>query len=449
MRSPLVLERRFARRLHLGIGSAFCALTASLACTDPDPLASTDEIERAKLVYVACVEDELGMEVTELDIAPNGDISVEFGDGYTEEKEALSVSICESRIGSVLEPGGVSVLGPPDNAGRLGTDADVERLLQTRVELGFEGAVIAEFDGEPRSSVGYGRLSDSVPDAPNSDTAFDCGSIMKLVTAATIYLLEETGELSREQPLSDFFPEVPSVWASVTLEQLLRHTAGFDEYHDTEGDFEPMDKATALAAIFAQEPRFTPGTQTAYSNSGYTLLAIVIEEVTGDGYREVVRARIFEPLGMTRSGFYQDPLWAEGNVAVGRGDGEHAGNDPSRWPAPTWALLGNGGLVSTVSDLLTLAKGFDGGPLFADATRRAFHDQYLSRSAGSISGKRVIGYAGGNDFGFNAVVIQVPSDSTYVVAASHVLLPVTAEILGIELVQVLYGDVIGTSDDAD
>lgn len=267
---------------------------------------------------------------------------------------------------------------------------------------------------------------------------------MKEVTAAGVFLLEQDGSLSRAQSLAEFFDDVPSRWAEVTLDQVLEHTAGFGEYHDTEGDFEAMDRATALRKIFGQEPLFEPGSESAYSNSGYTLLAALIEVVTGDDYRAFARQRVFEPLGMTRSGFYGEPLWQDGNVAIGRGAESYLGNDPARWPAPSWALIGNGGLLSTPEDLLRLAKAFDGNALFQPATRDA---RRRSQSGGSIAGERVLGYAGGNDFGFNAVVAQVPGDATYVVAASHVLSPISAEILGVELLQVLYGEVLELPDD--
>jgi hypothetical protein len=73
------------------------------------------------------------------------------------------------------------------------------------------------------------------------------------------------------------------------------------------------------------------------------------------------------------------------------------------------------------------------------ATRQALR---LVQSPASIAGKPLYGYAGGNDFGFDALVAEVPEDSTYVVVASHVLSPINAEILGVELLQVLYGQVL-------
>lgn len=211
-------------------------------------------------------------------------------------------------------------------------------------------------------------------------------------------------------------------------------------FRDDEGDFEEMDRATALQRILEQEPLFEPGLDTSYSNSGYTLLAILIEEVAGKPYPDFVRERIFEPLGMERSGLYGEARWQDGNVAIGRGAADHQGNDPSRWPAPTWALLGNGGLVSTLSDLLELAKALTVDGLFQPSTLQELRAVTEHQAAASIGEGSVTGYAGGNDFGFNALVLQVPEDRAYVLAASHVLSPITAEILGVELLQVLYGE---------
>lgn len=416
--------------------SALWGCLALAACAREEPNASQEEIARAKRVYTQCVEDELGLELRSLEIWPNGDIEVEFAEDYSQEELALALSVCEPRIGSVLEPGGVSVLGPPANLGRPASDAELEALVATRTKLGFQGAILVEVNGERRLAVGSGKLRAGSARTPDANTAFDCGSIMKQVTAAIVFLLEEEGALSRQQRLQELFEDVPPAWRMVTLDQVLAHRAGFHEYHDSEGDFEPMDRATALARIFAQQPLFAPGTDSAYSNAGYTLLAALIELVTGEDYRSVARARVFAPLGMERTGFYADPLWDDGNVAVGRGTDVHGDNDPSRWPEPSWALMGNGGLVSTLEDLLRLAKGLSEDGLFQPETREAFR---ATRRAGSIAGKALFGYAGGNDFGFNALVGQVAEDQAYVVAASHVLGPVSAEILGIEVMQALYG----------
>lgn len=97
-------------------------------------------------------------------------------------------------------------------------------------------------------------------------------------------------------------------------------------------------------------------------------------------------------------------------------------------------------VVSTLADLLVLGKALTGDGLFEPATSQAFRAFGERHTAASIAGRSVMGFAGGNDFGFNVLVGQVPDDRAYVLAASHVLSPITAEILGVELLQVLYGE---------
>jgi CubicO group peptidase (beta-lactamase class C family) len=408
------------------------------ACTSREPSASPDAIARAERIYVACVEDELGLELERVHIASNGDIDVVFGPDVGADGEALALRVCEPRIGSVLEPGGVSVLGPPANLGRPGSDAELGALLESRRELGFSGAIAVEFRGVQRTSAGFGELAQGSRRVPDSDTAFDCGSIMKDMTSSVILLLEQEGALSREEPLADYLPDVPAAWREVTIQETLEHSAGFAAYHDTEGDFEAQDRATALSIIFGNMPLFPPGSDVDYSNSGYTVLAALIEQVTGEDYRSVVRERIFEPVGMTRSGFYGEPLWNDGNVAIGQGAAVHLDNDPSRWPAPSWALMGNGGLVSTVNDLLRWSKWFTASGGLLEAVLAQTPD--ATDDAPTLGGKPVLALAGGSDFGFNAVIGAVLGDDTHVIAASHVLSPVTAEILAVEVLQVLYGE---------
>ena len=326
---------------------------------------------------------------------------------------------------------------PDDTQPDEDADARMSQLLEDGERQGFQGVLLVEVAGVRRVETGMGTLSERSTRVPDSDTAFDCGSIMKDITQAALFLLQEQGLVSLSQTLGELFDEAPEVWRDVTLEQVLTHRAGFDEYHDTEGDFEEMDRATALATILAQEPLFEPGTESAYSNSGYTLLALVIERVTGEDYTTVVRRLVFDPLHMARSGFYGEPLWTDGNVAVGSGADVYLDNDPSRWPAPSWALIGNGGLVSTLNDLLSFARALDGDALFQPTTREAFA---RAQPSGSIAGEPVYGYAGGNDFGFDVVIGQVPTDDTIVLGATHVASPVNVEELAVDLLEALYGE---------
>jgi CubicO group peptidase (beta-lactamase class C family) len=415
-----------------------CACVLLGACKPEAPAASDAQLARAERIYTECVEDELGLELEQLRLSPTGDIFVKFAAGTSDRDAARALQICEPRIAFVLEPGSADLLGPPANLGRPAADKELRSLVTRSAKRGFEGVVLVEQAGRRRLTSGVGKLRAGSARAPDSNTAFDCGSIMKEVTAALIFLLEQDGIVSRTATLGALFPDAPSVWRAITLDQVLRHRAGFHEYHDTDGDFEPMDRDQAQAAIFAQEPLFEAGSASAYSNSGYTLLAIVLEQQSGSDYRSLARKRIFEPLAMRRTGFYGDALWSDANVAIGRSADQFGDNNPAHWPAPSWALMGNGGLVSTAEDLLHMAKAFDADTLLPTAARSAF---WQLQSPGSIDGRAWFGYAGGNDFGFDVVVAQVPSDQSYIIVASHVLSAVSPEMLGVGLLQSMYGAV--------
>ena len=289
--------------------------------------------------------------------------------------------------------------------------------ILTAVEAGFSGAVLVVKGGEVVLHDGYG-LADRDKNIPvNKDTVFDIGSITKRFTRAAILKLEEQGKLKRSDTLSTVIDNVPEDKAGITLEQVLEHTAGFHEYHDTKGDFEEMDREQALKTILNQKLRFEPGDHMEYSNSGYGLLAVIIELVSGQSYTSFLKEYLFKQAGLTRTGFYRDPLWEEDEIAIGY-EGRKIGkiNSPFYWPHMTWALVGGGGMVSSVGELYKWIQ--------------AQYDPKASPSA----------YAGGNDFGFSAVVFEYPNEKNYVFVATNSHGNISAPTLGRQLSAILKGE---------
>lgn len=146
---------------------------------------------------------------------------------------------------------------------------------------------------------------------PNrTDTAFDIGSISKTFTAAAIYQLVHAGKLSLDDTLGEHFSDAPEDKKSITIGQVLNHTAGLAQYHDRKGDFEVMSRERALERIFGTTLRYTPGSAYGYSNAGFTLLAILVENMTDRPFRDYCREHFFGPLGMKHTGYYGDQaLW--------------------------------------------------------------------------------------------------------------------------------------------
>jgi len=114
----------------------------------------------------------------------------------------------------------------------------IDSYVRTAVEAGFSGAVLVAKGGKVILQSGYG-LADRENNIPvRKETVFDIGSITKRFTKAAILKLEEQGKLRRSDTLNNFFENVPEDKAGITVKQVLAHTAGFHEYHDTTGDFE-------------------------------------------------------------------------------------------------------------------------------------------------------------------------------------------------------------------
>jgi CubicO group peptidase (beta-lactamase class C family) len=313
-------------------------------------------------------------------------------------------------------------------------ERDIDARIDTAVDGGFSGSILVVVKGERIALDGFG-FADRARELENTvDTAFDVGSLMKNLTATAIYALAEDGELSLDDALERFFPDVPSDKAKITLRELVQHTAGFDEYHDTEGDFEAMSRSEARARIFEQELLFAPGTDEAYSNSGYTLLADVVETVSGQSFTELVHQRLLEPAGMDHTGFYSEPIWQTVETAIGYGAETFQDNDPASWPY-TWALVGNGGLVSTVVDLEKWTLALFGGKLLNEGTLEAMREDYLSRGAAELSGSTVYSAAGAGDFGLGGVVVDIPARDTRIIVATNAYDDFDVESFALSLVE--------------
>jgi len=320
----------------------------------------------------------------------------------------------------------LALSSPEDNL-----EKKLDSCILTAVKEGFSGAVLVAKEGKTILHNGYG-LADREKNIPvKKDTVFDIGSITKRFTRAAILKLEEQGKLKRNDHLSTFFDNVPVDKAGVTIEHVLEHTAGFHEYHDTKGDFEKMDREKALKTILSQRLRFEPGEREAYSNSGYGLLAVIIELVSEQSYQSFLKEYLFKPAGMNRTGFYRDPLWEEDEVAVGY-EGRTIGkkNSPYYWPHMTWALIGGGGMVSSVGDLYKWILALEANKVLSDKAKENMYDPQ----------GRPMAYAGGNDFGFSSVVFEYTAEKNYIVVATNSHDNMSASYLGKQLSLILKGE---------
>ncbi len=185
--------------------------------------------------------------------------------------------------------------------------AKADAYMQARLKFGkFSGTVLVAKDGKPLFEKGYG-LANVEHDVPNTPlTKFRLASVSKQFVATAIMILERDGKLKVEDKVCQYLPICPKSWSDVTLHQLLSHTSGVPENLRPalfKGQWPlPIDLDRLLDIVKDRPLDFKPGEKFSYSNTGYALLGMVIEKLSGKPYADFLRERIFEPLDMTDTG---------------------------------------------------------------------------------------------------------------------------------------------------
>lgn len=287
-------------------------------------------------------------------------------------------------------------------------------------------AVLVVRDGEPvvRRSYGLADLERGTPVTPA--TNFRLASVTKQFTAAAILLLAEDGRLGLDEPARKWLPTLPAAANVVTIRQLLTHTSGLVDYEEVipESMTGQLHDADVLALLEDQDRTyFPPGTSYRYSNSGYALLALVVERASGQSFAEFLQARIFQPLGMTGTVAQQEGISTVAHRAFGYSDvnGSWARTDQSQ----TSAVLGDGGIYSSIDDLAKWdAALYDGRLLSAESRRLAFtpatptDDRAVAYGFGwRITGDSV--WHSGETMGFRNVIVRYPERRLTVVILTN------------------------------
>jgi len=222
-------------------------------------------------------------------------------------------------------------------------------------------AVAVGVGGKPVLERAYGMadLEHEVPNAP--DTIFEAGSVSKQFTAAALLLLAREGKLSIDDPVRKYIPELPDYGVPLTIRHMLTHTSGLRDWGSVAGiggwprTRRAYTHAHVLEIVSRQKAlNFTPGTAWSYSNTGYNLAAIIVSRVSGQSFQDFSRERIFKPLGMIRTSWRDDFTRVVKHRAIAyapQADGYHQ-------DMPFENVHGNGGLLTTVGDLLRWNENF-------------------------------------------------------------------------------------------
>ncbi len=247
------------------------------------------------------------------------------------------------------------------------TRARVDFAFTAHTRADLPGCAVHVRRGDRAYARGYGlaSLELGVPITP--ETVFDLGSVGKQFTAAAIWLLAREGRVSLDDEVQRWVPELPRLGRRVTLRHLLHHTSGWRDYIDlltAEGT--PWEAVStnrdAIDALARQRAlNFAPGAAHTYSNSGYILLGEVVSRATGRPVRDFARARLFAPLGMSRSDLLDD----HARVVPGKAPSYQQGPDGAwRIDASNWEQVGDGQVQASVLDLARWLAHLDA----ADAT---------------------------------------------------------------------------------
>lgn len=211
-----------------------------------------------------------------------------------------------------------------------------------------------------KNSFGYGSIELAAPLTPES--IFYMGSVSKQFTAASVVLAAEQGHLSLDDDVRKYIPELPDYGYPVTLRQMLHQTSGFRDFFDllslSGRDPAQIGSPTDILKLITRQKGLNnvPGEEWIYSNSNYFLLAEVIQRATKRSLASFAAENIFKPLGMAHTLFYDDKTLVVPKRVAAYGPGKN-GNFRVDW-STTYDLVGGGGLMSNLDDLLLWDRNF-------------------------------------------------------------------------------------------
>lgn len=252
-------------------------------------------------------------------------------------------------------------------------------------------------------AIGYSRIDGTEKKPLTAANRFRIGSITKMFTATMILQFVEEGKLKLIDPLDRFFPQVPNA-GKITIVQILGHRSGIPNVKRDQNSREnvhttPITKDEVLALIAKATPDFEPGTRNSYSNSGYFILGLILEKISGKSYEEVLREKITSKIGLS------DTYTATGNIDVNKNEALTYYNLGGDWKQggethPS-VFFGAGHIISTSNDLARFIQAlFDGKIVSKESVelmKTMQNDEGLGMMPFTFAGKAFYGHTGGGD----------------------------------------------------
>jgi CubicO group peptidase (beta-lactamase class C family) len=329
----------------------------------------------------------------------------------------MKTALVRAMLVALIGAGGFVVVGGQST----GVSGKVDRVFSRWTADTPGCAVGVASGGRPVLAKGYGTADLEHDVAITPDTIFEAGSVSKQFTAASVLLLAREKKLSLDDLARKYIPELPPYSPDITIRHMLNHTSGLRDWGSVAGiagwprTTRVHTHAHVLEIVHRQQSlNFTPGTRWSYSNTGFNLAAVIVERVSGMSFQEFTRARLFQPLGMTHTSWRDDFTRIVKGRAVAYREHDHAFSTDM----PFENVYGNGGLLTTVGDLLRWNEHFDaapeGDPLSTVEQQQAgrfadgrMHGYALGLFVGKHNGVREV-YHSGSTAGYNAFLTRFP-----------------------------------------
>lgn len=296
-----------------------------------------------------------------------------------------SILCCAIVVGPLAYAQQITV--PPD------ATRDVDKIFARYNRTDSPGcAVGATVNGATVLSAGYGMADLEHNVAIKPESIFEAGSVSKQFTAGAILLLAQQGKLSLDDPVRKYIPEVPDFGKPLTIRHMINHTSGLRDWGSVESiagwprTTRAYTHAHVLEIVGRQRAlNYPPGAEYSYSNTGFNLATIIVSRVSGKSFPEFTRDAIFNPLDMSSTQWRDDFQRIVHNRAIAYTDG----GGTIRTLMPFENVYGNGGLLTTVGDLLRWNRNFTDAKVGGRAFVEAQHQQ------GRLNDGRTIAYAAG------------------------------------------------------
>jgi CubicO group peptidase (beta-lactamase class C family) len=267
-------------------------------------------------------------------------------------------------------------------------------------------------------AIGYSRINGTEKKPATLATRYRVGSITKMFTAAMIFQLVEEGRIRLTDTLDRFFTQIPNA-DRITIAQLLAHRSGIHDVSE-DRDFrirrpDGLTKDELLALIASSKPDFEPGAKYAYSNTGFQLLGLLVEKLTGKPYQDALKERITAKLGL------KDTYPANATIDVNKNESfsyRYLGDWKQVPETHSSLLFGSGALISTPTDMSRFIQSLFDLKVVSQASLNQMMQNKMGMETFTFGGKTLYGHTGGID-NFGSWLAYLPEEKLAVAYASN------------------------------